>query len=205
MTRGKSEKAMAVAMASVASTLSKFSYDVCLYLSQNFGFISFPEELTTGSSIMPHKKNPDVFELIRAKCNIIQGVPNQLTLLTNNLPSGYHRDMQLTKEALFPAIQQLKDCLNIVAFALPQMKVNNDILGDTKYAYLYSVDALNELVKQGISFRDAYKMIGMDIKLGKFNPPTGGSQLKHTHIGSINNLGTELIKQQFSKVMKTML
>ncbi len=200
MTRGKSEKTVAVAMASVASTLSKFSYDVCLYLSQNFGFISFPEELTTGSSIMPHKKNPDVFELIRAKCNIIQGVPNQLTLLTNNLPSGYHRDMQLTKEVLFPAIQQLKDCLNIIAFALPQMKVNNDILGDTKYAYLYSVDSLNALVKQGVSFRDAYKMIGMDIKLGKFKKP---AQLKHTHIGSINNLGTELIQQQFKKVHKT--
>lgn len=199
MTRGKSEKAVAVAMASVANTLSKFSYDVCLYLSQNFGFISFPEELTTGSSIMPHKKNPDVFELIRAKCNIIQGTPNQLTLLTNNLPSGYHRDMQLTKEVLFPAIQQLKDCLNIITFSLPQMKINKDILGDAKYAYLYSVDALNELVKQGISFRDAYKMIGMNIKQGKFKKP---SQLKHTHIGSINNLGTELIRQQFYKVMK---
>lgn len=199
MTRGKSEKAVAVAMASFAATLSKFSYDVCLYLSQNFGFISFPEELTTGSSIMPHKKNPDVFELVRGKCNVIQGVPNQLTLLMNNLPSGYHRDMQLTKEVLFPAIQQLKDCLRIVAFALPQMKVNKDILVDAKYAYLYSVDALNELVKQGISFRDAYKMIGMDIKLGKFKKP---AQLKHTHIGSINNLGTELIKQQFRKVMR---
>jgi len=199
MTRGKSEKAVAVALATVASTLSKFSYDVCLYLSQNFGFISFPEELTTGSSIMPHKKNPDVFELIRGKCNIIQGVPNQLTLLTNNLPSGYHRDMQLTKEVLFPAIQQMKDCLHILAFALPQMEVNKDILNDSKYAYLYSVDALNELVKKGMSFRDAYKKTGMDIKQGKFKKP---SQLKHTHIGSINNLGTELIKQQFRKVAK---
>jgi argininosuccinate lyase len=200
MTRGKSEKAVAIAMASVASTLSKFSYDVCLYLSQNFGFISFPEELTTGSSIMPHKKNPDVFELVRAKCNIIQGIPNQLTLLANNLPSGYHRDMQLTKEVLFPGIQQLKDCLNIIAFALPQMKVNDDILADSKYTYLYSVDALNELVKQGISFRDAYKKTGMDIKQGKFKRP---AQLNHTHIGSINNLGTDLIKEQFRKVIKS--
>lgn len=199
MTRGKSEKTVAVALASVAYTLSKFSYDVCLYLSQNFGFISFPEELTTGSSIMPHKKNPDVFELVRAKCNIIQGVPNQLTLLTNNLPSGYHRDMQLTKEVLFPAIQQLKDCLRILAFSLPQMKVNEAILDDAKYLYLYSVDALNEMVKQGVSFRDAYQKIGMDIKQGKFKKP---AQLKHTHIGSINNLGTELIKQQFRKVIK---
>ena len=197
MTRGKSEKAVAIALASVANTLSKFSYDVCLYLSQNFGFISFPEELTTGSSIMPHKKNPDVFELVRGKCNIIQGIPNQLTLLTNNLPSGYHRDMQLTKEVLFPTIQQLKNCLEILAFALPQMKVNKDILGDTKYAHLYSVDALNELVKKGIPFRDAYTQIGMDIKQGKFKKP---AQLKHTHIGSINNLGTELIKKEFKKV-----
>ncbi len=198
MTRGKSEKAVAVALASVANTLSKFSYDVCLYLSQNFNFISFPEELTTGSSIMPHKKNPDVFELVRGKCNIIQGIPNQLTLLTNNLPSGYHRDMQLTKEVLFPAIQQLKNCLEILTFALPQMKVNKDILGDAKYAHLYTVDALNELVKQGIPFRDAYKKTGMDIKQGTFKKP---AQLKHTHIGSINNLGTELIKKQFRKIM----
>jgi argininosuccinate lyase len=199
MTRGKSEKAVAVALASVAHTLSKFSYDVCLYLSQNFGFVSFPEELTTGSSIMPHKKNPDVFELVRGKCNVIQGIPNQLTLLTNNLPSGYHRDMQLTKEVLFPAIQQLKDCLDIIAFALPQMKVNSNILADTKYKYMYSVDTLNEMVKQGISFRDAYKKVGMDIKEGKFQKP---EQLKHTHIGSINNLGTELIREQFRKAIK---
>lgn len=200
MTRGKSEKAVAVAMASVAHTLSKFSYDVCLYLSQNFGFISFPEELTTGSSIMPHKKNPDMFELVRGKCNIIQGIPNQLTLLTNNLPGGYHRDMQLTKEVLFPAIQQLKDCLHILAFALPQMKINNNILADNKYAYLYSVDALNELVKNGMPFRDAYKKIGMDIKIGKFKKP---AQLKHTHIGSMNNLGTALIKEQFGELLKS--
>ncbi len=198
MTRGKSEKAVAVALASIAQTLSKFSYDVCLYLSQNFGFISFPEELTTGSSIMPHKKNPDVFELVRGKCNIIQGIPNQLTLLISNLPSGYHRDMQLTKEVLFPAIQQLKDCLDIIAFALPQMKVNNNILADTKYTYLYSVDALNELVKKGMSFRDAYKKIGMDIKKGRFEKP---AQLKHTHEGSINNLGTEKIRKQFRKIV----
>jgi argininosuccinate lyase len=198
MTRGKSEKAVAVALASVANTLSKFSYDVCLYLSQNFGFISFPEELTTGSSIMPHKKNPDVFELVRGKCNVIQGVPNQLTLLTNNLPSGYHRDMQLTKEALFPAIQQLKDCLQMLVFALPQMSVNKNILSDTKYAYLYSVDALNGLVKEGVSFRDAYKKIGMDIKQGKFKKP---EQLKHTHIGSMDNLCNDLIKKQFKKTV----
>lgn len=198
MTRGKSEKAVAVAMASVANTLSRFAYDVCLYMSQNFGFLSFPEELTTGSSIMPHKKNPDVFELIRGKCNLVQGIPNQLTLLTANLPSGYHRDMQLTKEVLFPAIQQLKDCMNILTFSLPQMQVNKDILKDKKYAHLYSVDAVNELVKKGISFRDAYKKVGLDIKQGKFSPP---AKLRHTHIGSIDNLGTDLIRKQFKKVV----
>jgi argininosuccinate lyase len=198
MTRGKSEKAVAVAMASVAHTLGKFSYDVCLYMSQNFGFLSFPEELTTGSSIMPHKKNPDVFELIRGKCALIQGVPNQLTLLTANLPSGYHRDMQLTKEVLFPAIQQLEDCLDILAFALPQMKVNEGIVKDKKYAHLYSVDAVNELVKKGASFRDAYKQVGLNINTGKFTPP---AKLKHTHIGSIDNLGTDLVRKQFKKVL----
>ncbi|HTB06634.1 MAG TPA: argininosuccinate lyase [Bacteroidia bacterium] len=199
MTRGKSEKAVSIALASIAHTLSKFAYDVCLYMSQNFGFISFPEELTTGSSIMPHKKNPDVFELVRGKCNVIQGIPNQLTLLTNNLPSGYHRDMQLTKEVLFPAIQQLKDCLQILAFALPQMKVNKNILGDSRYAYLYSVDAVNEHVKKGVSFRDAYKKIGLEIQQGKFKTP---SKLKHTHIGSIDNPGIELIEQQFRKALQ---
>ena len=198
MTRGKSEKAVATAMASVAHTLAKFAYDVCLYMSQNFGFLSFPEELTTGSSIMPHKKNPDVFELIRSKCNIIQGIPNQLTLLTANLPSGYHRDMQLTKEVLFPAIQQLKDCMSILAFALPQMKVSTDILKDKKYAHLYSVDAVNELVKKGMSFRDAYKKVGLDIKQGKFTPL---AKIRHTHVGSIDNLGTDLIRKQFKKVI----
>jgi argininosuccinate lyase len=198
MTRGKTEKAIAAALASIASTLGKFSYDVCLYMSQNLGFISFPEELTTGSSIMPHKKNPDVFELVRGKCSLIQGTPNQLTLLTANLPSGYHRDLQLTKEVLFPTLQQLKDCINIIAFALPQMKVNKDILKDTKYAYLYSVDAVNELVKKGMSFREAYKKIGMDIKSEMFISP---AKLKHTHIGSLDNLGTELIRKNFKKVL----
>jgi argininosuccinate lyase len=171
-------------------------------MSQNFGFISFPEELTTGSSIMPHKKNPDVFELVRGKCNLIQGVPNQLALLTNNLPSGYHRDMQLTKEVLFPAIQQLKDCLQILTFALPQMKVNKNILGDTEYAYLYSVDAVNELVKKGVSFRDAYKKIGLQIQQGKFKTP---SKLKHTHMGSIDNPCIELIEKQFKKVLEKLI
>jgi len=202
MTRGKSEKAMATALSSIGQTLAKFSYDICLYMSQNFDFISFPEELTTGSSIMPHKKNPDVFELIRGKCNLIQGIPNQLTLLTSNLPSGYHREMQLTKEVLFPAIAQLKDCLQILTFALPQVKVKKDILKDEKYLYLYSVDAVNDLVKKGMSFRDAYKKVGLEINNGKFKRP---EELKHTHIGSIDNLGNDLIKAQFKKVLGKLL
>ncbi len=199
MTRGKAEMAAAVAMSAIARTLARFSYDVCLYMSQNFGFISFPEELTTGSSIMPHKKNPDIFELVRARCNLIQAAPYRLTLLTSNLPSGYHRDMQLTKETLFPAIAQLKDCLGITIYALPQMIVNKEILKDKRYEYLYSVEAVNELVSKGIPFRDAYRKIGLDIKNGKFSPSGG---LKHTHTGSVHNLGTDLIRKNFKETLK---
>lgn len=170
MTRGKSEKITAIALSSLAHTFSKFSYDVCLYLCQNFDFISFPDNLTTGSSIMPHKKNPDVFELIRAKCNIIQGLPNQLTLLTNNLPSGYHRDMQLTKELIFPTIEQFKECLDVLIYTLPQIQVNETCANDEKYRYMYSVEEVNKLVQGGISFRDAYQLIGKQIQEGKFNP-----------------------------------
>lgn len=164
MTRGKSEKVTAIAISSLAHTLSKFSYDVCLYLCQNFGFISFPDELTTGSSIMPHKKNPDVFELIRAKCNVIQGLPNQFILLTNNLPSGYHRDMQLTKELIFPAIEQFKECLDVLIYTLPQMQINEHCIEDEKYKYMFSVEEVNKLVQAGISFRDAYKIVALKIK-----------------------------------------
>lgn len=170
MTRGKSEKVTAIALSSIAHTLSKFSYDVCLYLCQNFGFISFPDELTTGSSIMPHKKNPDVFELIRAKCNVIQGLPNQFTLLTNNLPSGYHRDMQLTKELIFPATEQFKECLEVLIYTLPQMQINEYCIEDEKYKYMFSVEEVNKLVRAGIPFRDAYQLIGKQIQEGKFNP-----------------------------------
>jgi argininosuccinate lyase len=164
MTRGKSEKIVAMALSSIAHTISKFSYDACLYLCQNFNFISFPEQLTTGSSIMPHKKNPDVFELLRAKCNVIQGLPNQLTLLTTNLPSGYHRDMQLTKELIFPAIEQMKECLDVLNYVLPQMRVNENCADDEKYKYMYSVNEVNSLVQSGISFREAYNIIAMKIK-----------------------------------------
>lgn len=192
MTRGKSEKAVATALASVAATLSKFAYDVCLYMNQNFGFIRFPDELTTGSSIMPHKKNPDVFELIRAKCNRIQAVPNELTLLINNLPSGYHRDMQITKEALFPAITELLNCLTTCRLMLQHIVIKDDILTDEKYIHLFSVERVNELVLQGTPFRDAYKQVGKEIEEGSFSAPT---QLNHTHVGSIGNLCNDEIEK----------
>lgn len=196
MTRGKSEKAVAIGMSAIAATLSKFAYDVCLYMNQNFGFISFPDELTTGSSIMPHKKNPDVFELIRAKCNRIQALPNELTLLTNNLPSGYHRDMQLTKEILFPAIEELKSCIDMTSFMLQHINIKPNLLTDEKYKHLFSVERVNELVLQGTAFRDAYKEVGHQIEKETFTaPPT----LNHTHEGSIGNLSNHLIKEQLKK------
>lgn len=164
MTRGKSEKITAMAISSIAHTLSKFSYDVCLYMCQNFNFISFPEQFTTGSSIMPHKKNPDVFELIRAKCNVLQGLPNQLTLLTNNLPSGYHRDMQLTKEIIFPAIEQLKECLNVLLHVLPSIHINAHCADNELYKHMYSVNEVNHLVMQGIPFREAYGIVSKKIQ-----------------------------------------
>lgn len=186
MTRGKTEKLVAMALSSVAHTISKFSYDVCLYLCQNFSFISFPDELTTGSSIMPHKKNPDVFELLRAKCNVMQGLPNQFILLTNNLPSGYHRDMQLTKELIFPAIEDMKHMLHVLLHVLPDMKVNTNILEDEKYQYLFSVEEVNQLVLSGMSFRDAYHEIATRIENHQFQT---NKKIHHTHIGSIGNVG----------------
>jgi argininosuccinate lyase len=200
MSRGKTEKIVATGIASVAATLSKLSMDACLYINQNFGFISFPSELTTGSSIMPHKKNPDVFELIRAKCNRIQSTPNELTLLINNLPSGYHRDMQLTKEILFPAIEELKSCLEIIQLMLSNISVKDQILDDEKYRYLFSVEAVNELVNKGISFRDAYKEIGNQIDSGNFNF-NYKQQLHHTHEGSIGNLSNDKIRIQMQKTL----
>jgi argininosuccinate lyase len=191
MSRGKAEKTLAFAMSSVAATLSKFAMDVCLYMSQNFDFISLPAHLTTGSSIMPHKKNPDVFELIRGKCNKIQALPYEITLITNNLPSGYHRDLQLLKEGLFPAIQNLKACLDIAIFSIKDIKVKDHILDDKKYDYLFTVDTLNELVVAGIPFRDAYKTVAEQLENGTFKSPTA---TKHTHEGSINNLCLKEIK-----------
>lgn len=202
MTRGKTEKIVAMAMASFAATLSKLSYDVCLYMNQNFGFITFPDELTTGSSIMPHKKNPDVFELIRAKCNKIQALPNELTLLINNLPSGYHRDMQLTKESLFPAIKELKSCLEMTGFMLSHIQIKENILKDEKYKYLFSVEAVNEQVFNGIPFRDAYKNVGNAIGKDDFFPEF---ELNHTHEGSIGNLCNEKIVDQMRVLMSGIL
>ncbi|PKV51974.1 argininosuccinate lyase [Aquimarina sp. MAR_2010_214] len=197
MSRGKSEKSTAFAMSSVAATLSKLAMDVCLYMSQNFDFMSIPSEFTTGSSIMPHKKNPDVFELIRGKCNKIQALPYELNLLTNNLPSGYHRDLQLLKEGIVPAIQDLKASLEMTIYALKNIKVNKNILDDDKYDYLFSVDTLNELVMQGMSFRDAYVKIGVDIENGCYEPE---KNTKHSHSGSINNLCLNKIKKKLEEV-----
>jgi len=199
MSRGKTEKLVASAIASIASTLSKLAMDNCLYLNQNFAFISFPDELTTGSSIMPHKKNPDVFELIRGKCNRIQAAPNELTLLTNNLPSGYHREMQLTKEILFPAIQSLRQCIEMMHLMLSALSVNKNILQDKKYTYLFSVEKVNELVNKGIPFRDAYVQVGKMINEGNFQFDPSQS-LKHTHEGSIGNLCNEEIVSEMKKI-----
>jgi argininosuccinate lyase len=201
MTRGKTEKVVAMGLSCIAATLSRLSMDCCLYLNQNFGFISFPPELTTGSSIMPHKKNPDVFELIRAKCNRIQSLPNELTLLLNNLPSGYHRDLQLTKEILFPAIEELKACLQLCRLMLSNIEVKDNILSDEKYRYLFSVEAVNELVNKGIPFREAYQRVGNSIEKGEFAFDfTQG--LHHTHEGSIGSLANQEIADQLAKVLR---
>ncbi len=193
MSRGKSEKMMAFAMSSVAGTLSKLAMDVCLYLSQNFNFIELPSHLTTGSSIMPHKKNPDIFELIRGKSNKIQSLPFELTLLTNNLPSGYHRDFQLLKESLFPAIESLKSCLEMTHYAIKDIVVKETIFEDPKYNYSFTVDTINEMVVDGIPFRDAYKIVAEQIENETFEVP---KKTNHTHEGSINNLCLEKIKQK---------
>ena len=197
MGRGKVEKAAAFGMANIAATLSKMAMDICLYMSQNFDFISFPDELTTGSSIMPHKKNPDVFELVRGKCNKLQSIPNQLTMVINNLPSGYHRDLQLVKEIIVPAIQDMKACLEIMTFSLREIKVNDGILEDPKYDYLFSVDNLNELVQNGMPFRDAYKQMGKEIDAGTFTPKRN---IKHTHEGSLGNLCLEEIRKKMGGI-----
>lgn len=198
MGRGKAERITAMALSNVADTLSKLSMDATLFLNQNFSFASFPAELTTGSSIMPHKKNPDVFELIRSHCNQIKALPNEIMLMTTNLPSGYHRDLQLLKEHLFPAFKTLKDCIEMAGLMLSNIVINKNILEDEKYKFLFSVEEVNKLVLQGTPFRDAYKKIGLDIEAGKFSYTTS---VNHTHEGSIGNLCSEQIKKQMQKVI----
>lgn len=199
MGRGKTERIVASAMANVASTLGKLSMDICLFMNQNFGFVSFPDELTTGSSIMPHKKNPDVFELIRARCNQIIALPNEIMMLTTNLPSGYHRDLQLLKELLFPALKNLKDCLSMAHFMLSNIQVKSNILEDEKYKYLFSVEEVNKLVLSGVPFRDAYKKVGLDIEQGNYNPD---KMVNHTHEGSIGNLCNDDVRVLFERAMQ---
>jgi len=197
MTRGKAEKATLIAFASIASTLSKFAYDVCLYMGQQFGYISFPDSLTTGSSIMPHKKNPDIFELIRAKCNRLQAAPNEMALLCNNLPSGYHRDLQLTKDILFPACDSIDECLKMIFYALKDVKVKKDILQLKQFDELFTVEEINKLVAQGVPFREAYKTVGIAVNKGNLNVPRA---IAHTHEGSIGNLCNAEVKQMMEKV-----
>jgi argininosuccinate lyase len=196
MGRGKAERLVASALGSVAATLSKLAMDCTLYMNQNFGFISFPDQLTTGSSIMPHKKNPDVFELIRARCNALQALPNELLLISNNLPSGYHRDLQLLKEKLFPAFHTLRSCVDMMHLMLSHMKVTENILLDDRYRYLFSVEEVNKLVLQGVPFRDAYKKVGHDIEAGQFS---ANPVVLHTHEGSIGNLCLQEISSLMEK------
>lgn len=198
MGRGKTERITAAALANLADTMARMSMDACLFLNQQFDFISFPSELTTGSSIMPHKKNPDVFELIRAHGNRLRALPNEITMLTTNLPSGYHRDLQLLKEHLFPAFQTIKDCMQMLALMLSNMQVRDNILADDKYKFIFSVEEVNRLVQQGVPFRQAYQQIGNDIAEGNFEP-TG--TIRHTHEGSIGRLCNDEIREQMQQVM----
>lgn len=198
MGRGKTERVLAQAMAGIASTMAKMAMDITLYMSQNFGFVSFPEHLTTGSSIMPHKKNPDVLELIRSRCNSIQALPNEIVLMTNNLPSGYFRDLQLLKEVLFPAFSSLNDCASLLVLMLQNIRINEDILSDSKYDYLFSVEVVNKEVLNGLPFREAYRNIGLSIEKGTYAPM---KEIKHTHEGSIGNLMNTEITESFEKVV----
>ena len=198
MGRGKMERTVAFAMAGIAATLSKLAFDACMFNSQNFGFIKLPDQFTTGSSIMPHKKNPDVFELTRAKCNKLQGLPQQITLISNNLPSGYFRDLQIIKEVFLPSFDELKDCLRMVTHMMREVKVNEHILDDDKYALLFSVEEVNRLVLEGVPFRDAYKQDGLNIEAGKFIPV---KKVHHTHEGSIGNLCNDQVSALMQNIM----
>jgi argininosuccinate lyase len=200
MGRGKTERIIAQALSSIAATLAKMAMDQTLYLSQNFAFVSYPDNLTTGSSIMPHKKNPDVWEIMRGKCNRLQALPNDVALMTTNLPSGYHRELQLLKELLFPAFAELKQCLHMAAFMLQHIEVKRNILDDPKYTYLFSVDEVNKLVLEGMPFRDAYKQVGAAIEQGNFNPEKTAN---HTHEGSIGNLNNDKIAAAMDQLLKS--
>ncbi|MBR5820250.1 MAG: argininosuccinate lyase [Alistipes sp.] len=198
MSRGKSERAAANAIAAVAATLGRMAMDLCLFMSQNFGFVKLPDSLTTGSSIMPHKKNPDVFEIMRGRCNRLQAVPNEMALMLTNLPVGYHREMQLLKDILFPATEELKRTLRMADFMLSNLQVNDHILEDEKYNYLFTVEDVNRLALNGVPFREAYREVGMQVQRGEYQPTR---EVHHTHEGSIGNLCTEEIRQKMDRVM----
>lgn len=198
MGRGKMERTVANALASVAATVAKLAFDACMFTSQNFGFIKLPDEFTTGSSIMPHKKNPDVFELTRAKCNKLQSLPQQIMMITNNLPSGYFRDLQLIKEVFIPAFAELNDCLEMTAMMMQNVEVNTEILEDTRYDFLFSVEEVNRLTLSGVPFRDAYKQVGLEIESGNFRP---NKQVNHTHQGSIGNLFNDQICEYKNEIL----
>lgn len=199
MGRGKMERNIAFSLASIAGTISKMAFDACLFSCQNFGFVKLPDECTTGSSIMPHKKNPDVFELTRAKCNKIQSLPQQVMMIMNNLPSGYFRDMQIIKEIFLPAFEELLDCLQISSYIMGRIKINEHILDDDKYLYMFSVEEVNRLASEGMPFRDAYKKVGLDIEAGKF---THAKEVHHTHAGSIGNLCNDKIEALMNEALK---
>jgi argininosuccinate lyase len=199
MGRGKTERIVASAFSNIAGTLGRLSMDACIFLNQNFGFISFPDELTTGSSIMPHKKNPDVFELIRARCNQLLALPNDIAVITGNLPSGYHRDLQLLKEILFPAIQDLKECLAMMRLMVENIIIKENILSDDKYQYLFSVEEVNKLVLSGVPFREAYRKVGFSIEAGEYHPQRS---LHHVHEGSIGNLCLKEISANMERTIQ---
>ena len=197
MSRGKTERAASMAIASIASTLGRLAMDVCMWMCQNFGFVSFPDELTTGSSIMPHKKNPDVFEIMRGKCNRLQSIPNEIALLTANLPLGYNRDLQLLKDIIFPATTELIECLDMAEFMLRHIRVKDGIVNDTRYDYLFTVEEVNRLVLEGMPFREAYKKVGLEVQDGTYRPVR---EVHHTHAGSISNLCNEEIARKFHSI-----
>jgi argininosuccinate lyase len=201
MSRGKSERSLAFAMASLAETLARLSMDVTLFLNQNFDFIAFPSHLTTGSSIMPHKKNPDVFELVRAKCNRIKALSNDLLMITTNLPSGYHRDLQILKESIYPGLEDLRQCMEIVTLMLREIQIKKNLMQDPRYLYAFSVEAVNRLVLDGMSFRDAYQKVGSEIEHGNFTQESQKSlcSLHHTHLGSIGNLANDRIRDKLKE------